>query len=475
MSLPSCLTLRTVKGSVLSWVELDNNFICLNNSINNVASLIHNGNMWHIPSGNTVTIETDYQYFIYGDMVIEGTLQLSGGSQLVVLNGDLIFSGGSVVGNGDIYNITLPDFDTKISGLTYSGNVLTIYQNDGSTYSTTIVSSTDITVTGGTYNPTTGTATFYDNNGGNFDVNGFLTGYTDISVSAITYDSVTGTLNLLQTDSSILTATGFTNNDFYVTGGTLVGGTLTLERQDGVVTIPGFASSFTGNTSGDCITDLYVTNLNSCSPLHIQPTSVGDVYIGENGGVNVGIGTSSPTQKLHVIGETLLSGFNQNVLTVVGSGSTSPIFTVEGSLGNLLSVYDQNDGFLLLVNNSTGGTVFEVNSDNTILMGNPESPSLNTTKKILVNSGATDIFYIPTSAYTGAFYEYVVNDGSNLRSGSIISVSDGGSIKYSQTTTTSIGNTSNILLSLSTSAGNMILSTSATTNNWEVKVIVRSI
>lgn len=64
---------------------------------------------------------------------------------------------------------------------------------------------------------------------------------------------------------------------------------------------------FTGNTSATCITDLYVSNLNSCSPLSIQNISSGDVLIGENGGVNVGIGTNSPTQKLHVSGNTLLS------------------------------------------------------------------------------------------------------------------------------------------------------------------------
>ena len=538
MSLPACITLRTVKGSVLSWGELDNNFVCLNNSINSLASVIGNGNRWHIPSGTTLTIETDYQHFIYGDMLIEGVLQLSGGSQLVVLNGNVVVSGGTIVGPGTIYNITLSgnsvtaanlywvsgstgnysikadnnsgldatgDYSTAIgyntlsSGLysfsqgyntqsngiaSYAGgnntitsgdfqhvvgkfnlpvlsdssfiigngtnsfnpsNLVLATGNDFIVYGRTVtddfrmtsgatngyiltsdaignaswqslpvitgnsvtcltfnnsnfdltigttsgdftqslsILATDMTVTGGTYNPSTGIATFTTNSGNTFNISGFLTGYTDISVSAITYDSITGTLNLLQTDSSILTATGFTNNDFYVTGGTLVGGTLTLERQDGVVTIPGFASSFTGNTSGDCITDLYVSNVNSCSPLHIQPINNGDVYISESGGT-VGVGTNSPNTlfTLDVNGDTNVNGLlvsnniqllngatNGYILTsdALGNGTWSPNTSVTGltfntinydlTVGTTSGDFTQNLGILASDMTITGGT-----------------------------------------------------------------------------------------------------------------------
>lgn len=65
--------------------------------------------------------------------------------------------------------------------------------------------------------------------------------------------------------------TGIASTDNYVTGGTYSNGVLTLERQNGSVTITGFTNEyiFTGNTSGSCITNLYVHNLRGCSPITI--------------------------------------------------------------------------------------------------------------------------------------------------------------------------------------------------------------
>ena len=61
-------------------------------------------------------------------------------------------------------------------------------------------------VTGGTYNPSTGIATFTNNSGGTFNVNGFLTGMTDTYVTGLTYSNNLITLkqNAGQPNLSIL-------------------------------------------------------------------------------------------------------------------------------------------------------------------------------------------------------------------------------------------------------------------------------
>ena len=64
------------------------------------------------------------------------------------------------------------------------------------------------------------------------------------------------------------------NSDTFVTGVTYTksASTLTLTRNDGVslTTTIESSSEFTGNTSGNCITDLYVTNLYGCSPITLN-------------------------------------------------------------------------------------------------------------------------------------------------------------------------------------------------------------
>ena len=96
--------------------------------------------------------------------------------------------------------------DTYVTGFTFNTgtNILTIKQNESQSDLTTNLSSlsSDVYVLSGNYNPTTGNVTYTNSTGGTFVVSGFTTGMTDT----------------------------------FVTGGTLTGTNLVLEKSNGVDT-----------------------------------------------------------------------------------------------------------------------------------------------------------------------------------------------------------------------------------------------
>ena len=195
----------------------------------------------------------------------------------------------------------------------------------------------------------------------------------------------------------------------------------------------------------------------------------------------VGINNANPTASLDIAGTTRISGsFNTaasgSVLTVIGSGSAQPIFTVQGSQGELFSVTDSLSGSLYSVNDISGLPILEVFSDNTVLLGNYQDPMLITTTKLITTaSGAFTLYALPTSSYDTAFFEYSIKSGSNARAGSIMAIQSGTSVNFTETTTTDFGSTSGFGLTVQVSGANMLLTGSATTSGWTVKSIVRSI
>ena len=265
------------------------------------------------------------------------------------------------------------------------------------------------------------------------------------------------------------TAIGLTapigNDKLTVSGNTTIYGTLSATTYAGLptdvrVTGGTFSSgtaTFTNNTGGT----FTVTGFSTGGGTFTGGTVSGATYF--TGGVSANTLTAS--------------GTGQNILTVIGSGNstTSPIFSVVGSQGELFSVSDSLTGSLFSVNDISGLPILEVFSDNTTLMGSYQAPSLNTTKKVSLTAGTNTVYSIPTSGYTGAFFDYTVISSTGARAGTIMSIWSGTTAQSTDVSTNDIGTTAGITFSVSVVGSNAVLSSSATTTGWTLKTIIRSI
>ena len=107
--------------------------------------------------------------------------------------------------------VTFPTIvNTFVTGSTINNATydLTLTRNDGVTIVTNLgILATDVKVTGGTYNPTSGVVTFTNTTGGTFNVTGFSTGMTDTFVTGGTYS--TGTATFTRSNGATFNVTGF--------------------------------------------------------------------------------------------------------------------------------------------------------------------------------------------------------------------------------------------------------------------------
>ena len=310
---------------------------------------------------------------------------------------------------------------------------------------------TDVTVTGGTYS--NGTAVFTNSTGGTFNVTGFTTGSTGSytgwtasgdNVPTTPIEVVDGfTLNFtgyqepggagIVTDAAInpdemtiaLINNGGGANDktFYrgdgqwaaptdteLTGGTYnnSSGTVELKNSDGsVVTLTGFTTGATEDT--------YVTGMS-----YNQITKT--LTLGLNDGVDFNAGTFAA----EVTGGTYSGG---SITLNNNDGTTSQITGLE-ILTHIGLVNDSNVSV-------SGSTIDSVN----------------------------------TNTYRGVFFDYVIDDGTNYRAGTIQAVWSSTDIDFNDFSTVDIGTTNNFSWGMELDGNNALLKANILGGTWNIRII----
>jgi hypothetical protein len=174
---------------------------------------------------------------------------------------------------------------------------------------------------------------------------------------------------------------------------------------------------------------------------------------------------------------SFVTPLNQNVvisgsLTVfTGSAIEFQVTNTGVRIGNAIVDVHTVTGSLL-----TSGSL-NVNGNATITGSLAISQSLLQYSNITaVTSGSTsNVASFNTSSYTAAFFDYVTTSGTNARAGTVFTVWNGNSVEYAETSTNDIGNTFNLVLSASVSAGAIRLQATSLSGSWSVKTLARMI
>ena len=176
---------------------------------------------------------------------------------------------------------------------------------------------------------------------------------------------------------------------------------------------------------------------------------------------------------LTVNGQSVFSG-ETDVVTIYGSGTTSPIFSINGSSGQLFSVNDSLIGDIFSVNDISGFPILTVNSEEVVTVDGALVMNTETTSGLTV--GSTTCATIDATLGRGAYFDYYLMSGETMRAGTVMTVWNSSSVEYTDTSTKDLGgDTSVVAFSATTSGGFTNLIAVVDSGTWVVKTGTRII
>ena len=373
---------------------------------------------------------------------------------------------------------------------------------------------TDITVTGGTFDDNTRTLTFTNTTGGTFNV----TGITDTNIA---------NTNLTLDQSRTLSLNG---NDFDIIGGS--GERLSLSSTELILSAATAGNVIFKGIPSSTEVNYLVIDANGNLSYNNTPvgsdTAISALTYNDNWGVTKEYtdGTSDTTTLPFITGGTYV-GSEINLTTALGS--TISISAPETSDTYLTGgTYDNNTGTLTLERNDTvtinitgfttgttedtyvtgitynqqtktltvglndgvdfnatgfaptvtGGTynngeiILENNDGTSTAIGGLEILThIGLATASTVSVSGTTIDTIDATTYKAAFFDYVIDDGTNYRAGTVQSVWDGTTIRINDISTIDIGTTTNFVWGMELSGGDALLKANISGGTWDIRII----
>jgi hypothetical protein len=203
---------------------------------------------------------------------------------------------------------------------------------------------------------------------------------------------------------------------------------------------------------------------------------------------------SLKTQNLTVSGSNgVVATMSGQTLTVSGSDATT---TTKGVASFNSTNFTVTNGAVTSNNISINGTNVTLGGTRNITLQQITTQGSSSTDQIVLNGGVIiqGVLYttgsnpdvdtgtevvatVATGSYDAAFFDYVVKKATNYRAGTVTAVWDSSTanVEFTDVSTTDIGNTTDVTLSVDILSGVARLKATTTTDNWVVKSVIRAL